>query len=161
MSEIQKIVYAASSAGVVGALLATMGSKDTFKNTTKKATSTKHSSSNNNKKSDNNSDSDNDNNNDNDVVPTINTNSTFLKFGIIGILIIVVVLFLTIFFLFAIYKMVPNHKVLHTIMSLLLSSLWYIPMLFYYCVIKDYKLTSLSIPAAANNRARNTVSRYH
>lgn len=131
--DIQKLATAAGSAGIVGALFAS-GSKDTFKDTKKKTTVTKTEP-------------------DTDAELT----DLFMKFEVIGIVIGVITFILAILFLFAIYKMVPDYKVLHTVMSLLFSSLWYIPVLFYYCVIKDYTLTPMTMPAANNNRARNSA----
>ena len=139
--DIQKIASAAGSAGLVGALFAS-GSKDAFKDTTKKATATKGSST--------------------KTEPDTDAELTdlFMKFEVIGIVIGVISFILAILFLFAIYKMVPDYKVLHTIMSLLFSSIWYIPVLFYYCVIRDYTLTPMTMSTATganNNRSRNSA----
>ena len=136
--DIQKIATAAGSAGIVGALFAS-GSKDTFKDTKKKTTVTKTEVT--------------------KTEPGTDAELTdlFMKFEVIGIVIGVITFILAILFLFAIYKMVPDYKVLHTVMSLLFSSLWYIPVLFYYCVIKDYTLTPMVMNCATNNRSRNSA----
>ena len=139
--DIQKIATAAGSAGLVGALFAS-GSKDTFKDTKKTTTTTKSSPA----KTEADTDAE--------------LNDLFMKFEVIGIVIGVVSFILAILFLFAIYKMVPDYKVLHTVMSLLFSSVWYIPVLFYYCVIKDYTLTPMTMTSATganNNRSRNSA----
>ncbi len=133
--DIQKITTAAGSAGLVGALFAS-GSKDSFKDTKKKTTTTKA-----------------------EDTTDAELTDLFMKFEVIGIVIGIISFILAILFLFAIYKMVPDYKVLHTVMSLLFSSLWYIPVLFYYCVIKDYTLTPMTVASAngANNRSRNSA----
>jgi hypothetical protein len=136
--DIQKIATAAGSTGLIGALFAS-GSKDTFKDT-KKTTATKSSPT--------------------EADTDAELTDLFMKFEVIGIVIGVISFILAILFLFAIYKMVPDYKVLHTVMSLLFSSLWYVPVLFYYCVIKDYTLTPMTMTAstgANNNRSRNSA----
>ena len=57
----------------------------------------------------------------------------------------------------------PSYKVLHTIMTLFIGPVWYIPALIYYCVVNDYILVlpggninsaGMNI-GAMNNRSRN------
>lgn len=74
------------------------------------------------------------------------------------VIFIILVVILTILFLIAIYKMMPSYKALHLVMTLLLGCLWYMPALFYYCVMNDYTLVNRQPTVTVNNRFRN--SRY-
>ena len=79
---------------------------------------------------------------------------------ILVVIFLIICIILSIIFLVAVYKMMPSFKALHTIMTLIFGSFWFMPALIYYCVANDYTLTlsGLSRNTAGNNRgvpARN------
>lgn len=77
--------------------------------------------------------------------------------AILLIIALIVLLILSIIFLVAIYRMMPNYKVLHVIMSFLVGPIWYMPALIHYCVTNDYVLMSPTIGySGANNRGRSS-----
>ncbi len=74
--------------------------------------------------------------------------------GIIFILFIIVLIILSIIFLVAIYRMMPNYKVLHVIMTFLIGPLWYMPAFIHYCITNDYVLMSPTIGVSSANNFR-------
>ena len=78
--------------------------------------------------------------------------------GIILIIALIVLIILSIIFLVAIYKMMPNFKVLHVIMTILIGPLWYMPAFIHYCVTNDYVLmpSTVGYTGANNTRGRSS-----
>ena len=82
--------------------------------------------------------------------------------SLLMLIFLIIIFILSIVFLIAVYKMMPSYKVLHTIMTLFIGPIWYIPALIYYCVVNGYILvlpggmssTGMNI-GAMNNRSRN------
>ena len=54
--------------------------------------------------------------------------------------IIIVIVIVSILFLVTVYKMVPSHKVLHTVLFLLFGFLYFMPMLTYLVLGSGYTL---------------------
>lgn len=82
--------------------------------------------------------------------------------GIILIIALIVLLILSIIFLVAIYKMMPNFKVLHVIMTILIGPLWYMPAFIHYCVTNDYVLmpSTGGYTGTANNTRGRSSNKY-
>ena len=67
---------------------------------------------------------------------------------VIIIVIFVILIAVYIAFLVAIYRAMPDYKVVHVIGSLLLGALWFCPALIHHCVTYDYVLVSPSLLSA-------------
>ena len=65
---------------------------------------------------------------------------TQMMSGVVLVLMILVFSVLSIVFLVTIYQMVPNNKVLHTVLSLFFGFFYFMPMLAYLVLGKNYTL---------------------
>jgi hypothetical protein len=60
--------------------------------------------------------------------------------GSVFVAVVIIMMLLSILFLVTIYNMVPSHKLLHTVLSLLFGFFYFIPMLTYLVLGSGYTL---------------------
>ena len=96
-----------------------------------------------------------------DPTTTTDSDSGSSTWDVVSGIILIVTIILSIIFLVAIYRMMPNYKVLHVIMTILIGPLWYMPAFIYYCVTNDYVLMpSTGGYTGANNTRGRSSNKY-